>query len=375
LRQDYPQYNQTIRDIEDEHMLLNLVRLRYLDTPVFLQIASISKTYGVSVDASASVTRGGGADSGTVGAGTGYSETPTITYSLPESRAFFGRMNAPLSSSQLSVLAMGGIGGFFRMGVKKINRLENINSYTGWEAVTPATYAQFQEALTLAEELERDGLLDIAIDIVAIEASSPFEKLGNMRALPDGEKIGMEFWQNEDGLWVAYYGIKAPHLRLSGVSDDPRMIRLRELLNLSPKQHTFPIVDVDFSDTEKKRRASMQPAAAFDPDAEFTELVLSNRSMGEILLYASKSVAVPETHLKAGLATRESPAMGDLLKILSAPAEPENAAVKVQYRGTWFYIAEDDLASKLTFTRLNVLFASTAGTIPGGAPVLSLPVR
>ena len=39
---------QAAADIEDEHMLLNLVRMRYSETPVFLQISSISTTYGVS---------------------------------------------------------------------------------------------------------------------------------------------------------------------------------------------------------------------------------------------------------------------------------------------------------------------------------------
>ncbi len=86
LRGGYPQYNQAIRELDDEHMLLNLVRLRYFDTPVFLQISSISSTYGINVSANATGTSvGSGQDSVTAGVGAGYSETPTITYSLPES--------------------------------------------------------------------------------------------------------------------------------------------------------------------------------------------------------------------------------------------------------------------------------------------------
>ena len=56
---DYPGYNEVIRQTEDEHMLLNLVRLRYVITPVFLQISSITTSYGVSVGAGASATSGG----------------------------------------------------------------------------------------------------------------------------------------------------------------------------------------------------------------------------------------------------------------------------------------------------------------------------
>lgn len=377
LRSDYPQYNQTIRSIEDEHMLLNLVRLRYLETPVFLQISNITTTYGVSIDSSASVTGGGGARTGAVGTGVGYSETPTISYSLPESREFFGRMNAPLSSEQLAVLAMGGVGGFLRMGTKRINGLANISAHTGWQAVTPAGYAQFDEAITLAEELEREGLLDLALNIAFIEASAPFEELGNMRALPEGEKIGMEFWKNQDDQWVAYWGASVPHLRFSAAAqNDQRALRLRELWQLNPEQHTFPMVDVDFSKTEKDRRGRNLPAAALDPQAEFTEVVLSNRSMMEVLLYASKSVQVPEAHLAAGLVGREDGALGGgPLTIKSSEVEPDSAAVKALYNGTWFYIAADDLASKLTLLRLNVMFAAAGGSVPGASPVLTLPVR
>jgi len=375
LRNDYPQYNQTIRDIEDEHMLLNLVRMRYLETPVFLQISSISTTYGLGANTNGSVT-GGGDSSGTVGVGGSYSETPTITYSLPESREFFGRMVAPLSSSQLAVLAMGGTGGFFRMGVKRINRLENISSYTGWEATTPATYGEFEEAMDLLEELERDGLLDVAINIVAIEASSPFDELNNLRAVPEAEAMGMEFWKNADGEWVAYYGIKAPHLRLAAApADDPRVSRLRQLLNLSPDQYTYPVVDVDFSKTEKDRLVAGLPAAALDPTAEFTELVLANRSMMEVLLYASKSVQVPPAHIEAGLVLPEESVLGELFTVRSSTEEPTNVAVKVQHHGSWFYIAANDLKSKMTLGRLNAMFATTAGTVPGSKPVLTLPVN
>ena len=56
LQRDYPRYSRTIRDIEDKHLLLNLVWMRYVETPVFLQISSITTTYGINVNASASAT-------------------------------------------------------------------------------------------------------------------------------------------------------------------------------------------------------------------------------------------------------------------------------------------------------------------------------
>ena len=35
-------YNVALQNMNDEQMLLNLVRLRYRDTPIFLDVASIS---------------------------------------------------------------------------------------------------------------------------------------------------------------------------------------------------------------------------------------------------------------------------------------------------------------------------------------------
>jgi hypothetical protein len=376
LRRDYPAYNQTVREIEDEHMLLNLVRLRYLETPVFLQISSISTTYGVSANASlAGTVASGGGDSATGSLGSSISETPTITYSLPESREFFGRMLAPLSATQLALIGMGGAGGFFRMGVRKINGLENVATYTGWETQVPDTFAEFEEAMQLTVELESEGLIDYALAIAAIEASSPIESVNNTRAIPEGEAIGIEFWRNEDGELVAYYGKKVPHLRFSRASDQsPKARRLRELLGLDPGRYTFPIVDSDFSQTEKDRIGGGAPAAALDSDAVWEQVALNNRSMMEVLLYASKSVQVPVPHLEAGLAEPTEPALGGLLTIHTSPTPPDDAAIAVEHHGHWFYIAPNDLSSKMTFARLNILFAVTAGTVPGSQPVLTLPV-
>ena len=47
LQRDHPRYTQALREIQDEHRLLNLVRMRYMETPVFLQITSINTTYNV----------------------------------------------------------------------------------------------------------------------------------------------------------------------------------------------------------------------------------------------------------------------------------------------------------------------------------------
>ena len=377
LERDYPLYSQTMRDIQDEHLLLNLVRLRYLETPVFLQLTSITTTYEIDANANVSATDDAGV--GTTrgaGIGGGYRETPTFTYSLPDSQEFFGRMVAKLSTAQLAPLAMTGVGGYLRLGLSRINGLENVSVYSGWTAEEPASYAEFNEALRIMQELERDGLIDFTYNLTARVASSPFDELGEYSSMPDGEQAGMEFWKNADDQWIARVGKRVPFLRLAGAStNDPRGLRLRELLNLDPQKYSFPIVDVDFSLTEMARIRDGRPAAAFDPEAKFGEIVIVNRSMFEILGIASRSVEVPDEHVQAGTAVADEDVLGDMLTIKSSQEKPASAAVAVQHKGVWFYIAANDLSSKMTLLRLHSLFEVTAGRVSGAEPILTIPVN
>ena len=79
MKRDFPAFSGTIRQVEDEQLLTNLLRLRYQETPIFLEIGSIATTYGVSASTNIAGTAGtGGAGGATAGAGAGYSEAPTI---------------------------------------------------------------------------------------------------------------------------------------------------------------------------------------------------------------------------------------------------------------------------------------------------------
>ena len=113
---------------------------------------------------------------------------------------------------------------------------------------------------------------------------------------------------------------------------------------------------------------------------------MRTRSMSSMLYYLSQNVEVPEQHKKDGLVTitktkdggefnwDEAPA-GTMLKIRSKKwGKPDNAFVSVPYRGAWFYIADNDLNSKSTFTLLKQLFSLQAGHIGDAGPTLTLPV-
>ena len=78
-------YNAAIARSANEQMLLNLVRLRYREVPVFLALSSLltQYTYLGQVGVGGSSSRATGAPAYSVGgdAGVVYAERPTITYS------------------------------------------------------------------------------------------------------------------------------------------------------------------------------------------------------------------------------------------------------------------------------------------------------
>ncbi|MGB5265138.1 MAG: hypothetical protein WBN30_01025, partial [Polyangiales bacterium] len=76
-------YNSAIIDTRNEQMLANLVRLRYRDTPYFIEVSSVATQYVRGVAGSASVGGIGGPGSkavGGVGGDVYYEDRPTITY-------------------------------------------------------------------------------------------------------------------------------------------------------------------------------------------------------------------------------------------------------------------------------------------------------
>jgi hypothetical protein len=151
--------NDTIRETHIEQLLLNIVRLRYDETPFFLQVSSISTSFSssASIGATGQLPDGGTNVLGLNGS-LSYTESPTVTWSLPDSREYLGRLMAPMGADQLTVLAQSGWdpGQVLRVGIKKMNRLRNLDYRVGQGIYQPTDYDQFREVLRLVDELNRD---------------------------------------------------------------------------------------------------------------------------------------------------------------------------------------------------------------------------
>jgi len=82
LKGERSNYNIAVQRTNDEQLLLNLVRLKYRDTPLFLEVSSVASQFTLKTDASVNAEL---PDTGLnifkFGGGTTYQERPTVTYS------------------------------------------------------------------------------------------------------------------------------------------------------------------------------------------------------------------------------------------------------------------------------------------------------
>jgi hypothetical protein len=112
------------------------------------------------------------------------------------------------------------------------------------------------------------------------------------------------------------------------------------------------------------------------------ELAVKSRSMMEVMVWLSADIEVPAEHVSDGrtLASAELPTNASRfdrprVAIHSGMTPPGDAFAAVTYRGTWYWISDQDFGSKRSLTFLLLFFSlAETGVVPE-APVLTIPVQ
>lgn len=331
---DHFRYNQAIARSWEEQLLLNLVRLRYRDTPLFLEIGAVVSTFEVSGTVGASGGWGwGGGDRSSAGAivGGSYTESPTVSYSPLQGEEFASRLLSPIPPLTLMLLSQSGwsISRLLSCCVQEINGLPNAVAAAGPTPDYVPDYADFQRLARVLRRLQIAGRLEASLE-------------------PESQTIQLR-------------------LRPARTPEEQAALdEMRSLLGLDPALDAYRLI------------AARRPSG---PD----EIAVMGRSLMASLYFVSQGVEAPAADEESGKVTvtrtpdgrrfEWSEVTGEILRIRSASAEPADAAVRVLHRGSWFYIADDDLTSKTTFSLLSFLFNLTAAGQGGQAPLLtySLP--
>lgn len=327
-------YNEKLSITQDTQFLLNIVRLRYRDTPAFLDVASLTtqQTIGASIGAGASLPFAGPAatSSASANAGGSMSVTPTITFSPLRGDDFVKRLVAPISLQTVSMVASTGwsISRVLQLTVDRLNQITNAPTATGPTPELPPNASRYisltraLRALQLEEHLSmgvvrEDGLGDTGILYLddAAASADPFHTVHELLEIPDSQT----------------------HIRLTEdfTRKDPAALRVRL------------------------------------------------RSVLGAMFFLSQGVEVPPGDEAAGLVTVTRDTAGkrfDWQRVLDgvfrvhwSASEPPRAAVKVKHRDTWFYIADGDLDAKSTFMLLIQVFNMQAGRAALPLPLLTIP--
>ncbi|MFQ5963668.1 MAG: hypothetical protein ACE5KZ_05225 [Candidatus Scalinduaceae bacterium] len=331
IENTHPAYNQAIINTVDQQMLLNLVRLKYRDTPYFLEVASVTSSLAIETNAELdTLIPLGPADSILApNLGMSHSRKPTITYTPLRGEDFLKSVLSPISLDSILLLTQSGwsIQRVFGLCVERINELANAPKASGPTPENEPKYKKFKHLVKLFRQLQLEGLIEMG---------------------PDLDSNNLVILLKTD-----------PNYK--NVIDE-----VRSLLGITQQSNQF-YISTNFLDTKEGQ---------WDMRA---------RSIISVLFYLSQNIDVPEEHKEAGLITvtktqdgkefnwSETP-VGMMFKVRSSKWQPGNAFVAVPYRGVWYYIADNDLDSKSTFLLLKQLFNLQSGQRKYIGPSLTLPV-
>src|SRR6516225_8876385 len=110
LPRDRSAYSGSLSDSWKEETLLNIVKVRYLDPPVFVDVGNIVASYTLAQTASVggTITPSGGSNA-TLGGSVGLSNTPTITYTPLTGNAYIKGLITPLPPEVLFTAIQNGM--------------------------------------------------------------------------------------------------------------------------------------------------------------------------------------------------------------------------------------------------------------------------
>jgi hypothetical protein len=110
------------------------------------------------------------------------------------------------------------------------------------------------------------------------------------------------------------------------------------------------------------------------------EVAVLSRSMMEIMLQLGFGIDLPAAHAAGVRALPGQWQAGNaqakpLVHIFSGTKAPADAYAVVPYKGYWYWIDDDDIASKRIFTFLLILFSLAETGQTTAAPVVTVPSR
>jgi len=327
ITRDRFDYSGALAESWKNQMLLNLVKMRYLDLPIYLEVGQIVSGYSVETSASAAG-EFGDVDAGTnffgLGATRKFTDRPTITYTPLTGNRFLESFLTPIDPAEVFSLLQAGFDADFilSLSVDSLNGLRNRPAKLGAEHKADE---DFFRALALFHDIQDAGAVGVRVE-------------GRGKA---------------DSRTIVFFRRDRIHPQVLAKIEE-----VRTLLHLTPGRFEYHLVESPLrGDTD--------------------ELAVATRSLLQLMTALAMGVEVPPKHLKRRLAPtlpETLPGEAPLLQVHSGSTKPEDAFVAVSYEGEWFWVANDDWKSKRTFSSILFLFTLTDAS-GRGLPVLTIPTQ
>lgn len=324
-------YTDAISESWKRQTLLNMVKIRYADAPVFLDVSSIISQYLLEAEI-----RGGlswnaflSEPGQTLGGRGRYAERPTITYQPLVGEKFTRSLMTPIRpGSILSLIEAGWRADLvFRICIQSVNSIHNkVGGRLKLHPADPdfyrltASLSKIQESMAIGMRIQKSE---------------------------DKGKASVIFFRKKD---------VEPHIKAE-------IDTFKKLLGLNPEVDEFKVVYGSLATNDQ-------------------EIVILSRSMLSILQELGSYIEVPVVHISekrvtGNLAKDADIAAGvfPLMRVQSNEAKPAEAFVTVQYRGHWFWIDDRDYLSKRFFSFLMFLFTLAETGAPRQAPIITIPAN
>ena len=324
-------YSTAIADSWKQQTLLNIVKLRYMDLPVFVDVSSIVSGYsmqtGVTLNGTLSSEKAVQGNYASIGGQALYTDRPTITYVPMTGQKFLRGLMTPVEPKNIFFMLQSGYAADFVLGltVEALNGVRNRSTAAG--GVREAD-PEFVRVVQLMREVQAAGAVGMRVEVD----------------------------KTKDATAVMFF-------RRDNVPPEilDKIAEIRRLLKLPEGQQKFNLV--------------------YSPVLGATnELAVGSRSMVQIMMAFASYADVPEQDLKQqralpSLQSTNSTGKTDPVKIKCSPHEPADAFAAVHYRNQWFWIDDRDWRSKRALTAVMFLFTMAETSGNEQLPLITIPAQ
>ena len=334
MHTDRANYNTAITESWKQQVLLNIVKIRYVEPLFFVDIGDIVAGYTLETAASADFTRSlfdiaSSGDSSVLelGLSARYIDRPTITYKPMTGAPFRKAVLSPIPIRNVMLGLDSGISAEFlvSLGVRSINGLRNGSMFPRDHQ---SAAKEFRRAVEILSQLQLANAVHVRSD--------PPQNLG------------------EPNIFLCLGGIEPSAEATRLVSE------LRTLLNLDPAVDEYEVVGGPYTRNRK-------------------QIALQAYSLMQIMGAVAARVDIPEEDIVSrcaisGMPETSSQGPSSRIAVRSSTQCPEKAFAKVKFHDHWFWVDDRDLHTKRVFSFLMLAFTLMEQDA-GSRPLVTIPIQ